>query len=244
MPAKDNLSTKLTILFTPLAGRASMLLFVFFLFRGGLDLFRLGFSEISSLAWNAMLSLVFFIQHSYMIRKHFRIRLSGIIPAHFNDAVFTIFSSIVLTCVVLFWQPTETVLYTLQGFTRWSARGIFFLSIIGFGWGAWTLKSFDPFGVKPIRAHLAGKPLETHPFTLQGPYLWVRHPLYFFAIVMMWSCPDGSTDRLLFNVLWTAWIYVGTVFEEKDLLSDFGQQYRAYQRKVPMLIPWKGRTKT
>jgi protein-S-isoprenylcysteine O-methyltransferase Ste14 len=50
-----------------------------------------------------------------------------------------------------------------------------------------------------------------------------------------------TLDRFLFNILWTVWIIIGTVLEEKDLVSDFGDEYRLYQRKVPMLIPWKGR---
>jgi hypothetical protein len=42
------------------------------------------------------------------------------------------------------------------------------------------------------------------------------------------------------DVLWTAWICVGAVLEEADLLADFGDAYRDYRRKVPMLIPWRG----
>jgi protein-S-isoprenylcysteine O-methyltransferase Ste14 len=30
---------------------------------------------------------------------------------------------------------------------------------------------------------------------------------------------------------------VGTVLEERDLVAAFGDAYREYQRKVPMLIP-------
>jgi protein-S-isoprenylcysteine O-methyltransferase Ste14 len=46
-----------------------------------------------------------------------------------------------------------------------------------------------------------------------------------------------SADRLLFNVLWTAWIVAGTVLEEADLTAEFGDAYRAYRRDVPMLLP-------
>lgn len=41
----------------------------------------------------------------------------------------------------------------------------------------------------------------------------------------------------LFNVLWTAWIIVGTRLEERDLVADFGPTYREFQASVPMLIP-------
>ncbi len=56
-------------------------------------------------------------------------------------------------------------------------------------------------------------------------------------LVLIWSTPRFTTDQLLFNVLWTAWIVVGAGLEERDLVADFGQTYREYQRSVPMLIP-------
>jgi protein-S-isoprenylcysteine O-methyltransferase Ste14 len=71
----------------------------------------------------------------------------------------------------------------------------------------------------------------------RGPYRYVRHPLYLFMLLLIWATPRLSTDRLLFNVLWTAWIIVGTKLEERDLLVDFEDTYQRYQRCVPMLLP-------
>lgn len=39
------------------------------------------------------------------------------------------------------------------------------------------------------------------------------------------------------TVLWTVWIVVGTVLEERDLVAEFGDRYLVYQRNVPILIP-------
>jgi protein-S-isoprenylcysteine O-methyltransferase Ste14 len=72
---------------------------------------------------------------------------------------------------------------------------------------------------------------------VQGAYRWVRHPLYLVVLLMIWSYPVLTVDRLLFNLLWTIWIVVGAVLEERDLVADFGDDYREYQRKVPMLVP-------
>jgi protein-S-isoprenylcysteine O-methyltransferase Ste14 len=82
------------------------------------------------------------------------------------------------------------------------------------------------------------------PLTVSGAYKWVRHPLYFFSLIMIWSCPVLTVDRLLFNLMWTTWIITGTVLEERDLVREFGDQFREYQAKVPMIIPYKipGRT--
>jgi len=41
------------------------------------------------------------------------------------------------------------------------------------------------------------------------------------------------------DVLWTFWIVLGSYLEEKDLVAEFGDKYRAYQKTVPMLLPWR-----
>ena len=220
-------------------GLAPLLLFTVFLFFGSLNFVKMELSEPMALTWNAMLSFLFFFQHSGLVRRRFRARQAKIIPPHYNDAFFSITSGIILTIVISVWQPSTTVLYELDGFPRQIARCVFILASAGFLWGVNTLKSFDAFGRTPIEAHLNGTRPELQEFAVCGPYRWVRHPLYFFTFLLIWSCPDLTADRLLFNILWTVWIYIGTVLEEKDLLSAFGNQYRNYQRNVPMLLPWK-----
>jgi protein-S-isoprenylcysteine O-methyltransferase Ste14 len=186
-----------------------------------------------------LLSILFFIQHSGMIRTSFRNRLAPIIPPHYHPATYAIASGIALAAVVLLWQPSHTVLYQAEGQVRLLARAISVLAIIGFSWGVRALGNFDTFGLVPIKVHLRGKQLRPPNFALRGPYLWIRHPLYFFMIVLIWSAPDVSSDRLVFNILWTLWMVVGSHLEERDLVADFGERYRDYQKTVPMLLPWR-----
>jgi protein-S-isoprenylcysteine O-methyltransferase Ste14 len=121
-------------------------------------------------------------------------------------------------------------------------RAPFILAILGFRWSVQSLEKFDGFGIGPLLHLRRGTtPRQAKPFSVKGPYRYVRHPQYFCALLMIWSCPDLTTDRLLFNALWTAYIVIGAVFEERDLTATFGEQYRAYQSKVPMLIPYRFR---
>ena len=64
-----------------------------------------------------------------------------------------------------------------------------------------------------------------------------KRDCYLAILVLFWSCPDVTADRLLLNGLWTAWMVVGTLLEEADLVAEFGDAYRSYRRAVPMLIP-------
>jgi protein-S-isoprenylcysteine O-methyltransferase Ste14 len=234
-----NLVQYLAIMVTVMTGVCSLLLFGLFVFGRSFTLVEFGYGALGSHAWNALLCLLFFIQHSAMVRRAFRDRLMPIVPHHYQGALYTLASGVVLIALVLLWQNSQRMLVALQGEWRWVAFGISFGALIGIVWAMRALRSFDVFGIRPILAHVRAVHERTMPLTIRGPYRWVRHPLYFFILVLIWSCPDITTDRLLFNVLFTVWIVFGTRFEERDLVAEFGETYLSYQRRVPMLIPWK-----
>jgi protein-S-isoprenylcysteine O-methyltransferase Ste14 len=56
---------------------------------------------------------------------------------------------------------------------------------------------------------------------------------------MIWASPNLTIDKLLFNIMWTLWIFIAAMLEERDLTREFGNSYREYQKQVPMLIPYK-----
>jgi protein-S-isoprenylcysteine O-methyltransferase Ste14 len=150
-------------------------------------------------------------------------------------------SGVVLALVVVFWQASGSVLFELQGPPRWLMRIIFFFALLGMAWGGSALKCLDPFGRKPIRDFLKDRRPRPSRFHVYGPYRWVRHPLYFFVLLLIWSVPDLTSDRLFHNFLWSAWIIIGAVLEERDLVAEFGKTYQTYQQTVPMIIPRKPR---
>jgi len=228
------------IILSTVLGGGSLLLFGAFLIIRPFNIIRFNASEAQALIWDGFLSLLFFIQHSGMIRASFRNRLSSVIPRYYFSAIYSIVSGIVLIVVVLLWQTSRTVLFQIQGPLQLLPRAICLLGIAGFIWGVRALGTFDPFGRISIVAHIRRKQLRSTNLVVRGPYFWVRHPLYFFMLVIIWSVPGVNSDRLLFNVVWTFWIVIGSYLEEKDLVAEFGEKYRFYQKTVPMLLPWKG----
>lgn len=190
--------------------------------------------------WDFIVSGVFFAQHSGMVRTSFRNWLDARVPRHLHGATYSIASGAALAAVVLLWQPSPSLLYSIEGDYRILARAVAVLASAGFIWTIRALRHFDTFGLAPIRDRLRERETPASPFVLRGPYLWVRHPLYSLLIVLIWSMPDVTSDRLLFNLAWTAWIVLGAYLEERDLRSRFGDVYRSYQRTVPILVPWRG----
>jgi methanethiol S-methyltransferase len=72
----------------------------------------------------------------------------------------------------------------------------------------------------------------------RGFYRWVRHPLYFFSLVILWLLPIMTDLSLAFVLASSLYFIVGTVPEERKLVKLYGDPYREYQKTVPRIIPW------
>lgn len=220
-------------------GAFSLLWFGLFLYAGAFSLLDFGLGLSGALWVNAGLSGLFFAQHSIMVRKAFRARVLEIMPKPYYGPFYAISSALALLVVLIGWQETSYMVFSAEGVYRVPFRLLFLAALAGFAWGALSLQSFDSSGAKNLLRYAENRPAKATPLTIQGPYRFVRHPMYIISLLMIWSCPDISADKLLFNVLWSAWIVAGAKLEERDLVDDFGDVYRNYQRSVPMLIPWK-----
>lgn len=220
-------------------GAGSLLGFMAFLYTGPFNLVNLRLEEHQILLFDAGLSVLFFAQHSIMIRQPFRRLMGRFIPEAYGSALYSISSGAVLAAVIVLWQGSETMIASADGAFRIVLRVLFFLSMAGFFLVFRSTTHIDALGVQRIRNSLKGRQPRQTPFVAEGPYRMVRHPQYFLTLAAIWVYPDLTADRLVFNVLWTAWIFIGTVLEERDLIKEFGEKYLDYRREVPMLIPFR-----
>jgi protein-S-isoprenylcysteine O-methyltransferase Ste14 len=100
---------------------------------------------------------------------------------------------------------------------------------------------------RSIRKHLtfrtfAGLPEvrnETTTLIETGPFSVVRHPRYFMILVgvLGWSLAANYIGGYVVSVVFAFCLLLIIRIEERELCARFGDAYRAYQARVPALLP-------
>ena len=88
-----------------------------------------------------------------------------------------------------------------------------------------------------LRQLVESEPGEPPALMVKGLYRWARHPLYTAGLIFLWLTPLMTTSLLALNLGLSLYILIGSVFEERRLLAEFGPAYADYQQRVPRLIP-------
>jgi protein-S-isoprenylcysteine O-methyltransferase Ste14 len=77
----------------------------------------------------------------------------------------------------------------------------------------------------------------------QGPFNYVRHPLYSTLLITVPPLTIIWFSDLLFIVPWFLMLILShfvVSLEERGLVETFGEDYERYRRYVPALLPYKG----
>lgn len=100
---------------------------------------------------------------------------------------------------------------------------------------------------RPVKRHLdfktfAGVPEITNTrieLIQDGPFSIVRHPRYLMVAIGVagWCLMSHYAGVYLVGILSIVGLFLVVRLEEKDLLERFGDDYRAYQKRVPQMVP-------
>ena len=186
-----------------------------------------------------LLVAAFGLQHSVMARRGFKRRWTRIVPPAIERSTYLLGTCAVLALLFRFWLPIPTpIVWKLEH----GAAPALVWALFCFGWllalvSTFLIDHFELFGLRQATARLLQRAVPEGRFRTPFLYRHVRHPLYAGLLLAFWSAPVMTTGRLLFAAACTAYILVGVAFEERDLLRQFGERYRAYRDEVGMLVP-------
>ena len=153
-----------------------------------------------------------------------------------------------LVAVATIW-PVILYAQSLRGHVlfRWEGFLIVFpallLSLAGllFFAGARHYDMLHLFGLRQIMTGAShGVLSESGKLDASGILGLTRHPWYLAAMLLVWADFRSVTvATLITQVILTVYLVVGMILEERKLVIELGDEYRDYQRQVPMLFPLK-----
>ena len=195
-------------------------------------------SFLPALVIDALLLLIFAVQHSVMARPAFKEVLTRFIPAAAERSIYVLCSSLLLIALFAFWQPIGGVVWNVTNpVVRNGINAVFGLGFALVFVATLLISHFDLFGVRQVALYLAGKPYTYLEFRTPLFYRYVRHPLYVGWLIAFWATPTMTGAHLLFALLTSAYMLTAIRWEEHDLIIVHGSKYQDYQKRVPKLIP-------
>jgi protein-S-isoprenylcysteine O-methyltransferase Ste14 len=100
-----------------------------------------------------------------------------------------------------------------------------------------AFKSYD------TRAFLGLAPFREEEFKTDGLLKHVRHPVYSASILILmgYFLFDPKWNVLISVTMLILYFVIGSQFEERKLIDEFGDKYVEYKKRTPMLVPrlWK-----
>ena len=197
---------------------------------------------VPSLLINAVLLGIFAIQHSGMARERFKRWWTRFVPQPIERSTYVLFSS--LTLILLYWQwrPLPDVIWSVATAGGQAvAQALFAVGWLTVLLATLMIHQFDLLGMRQVWLRFQNLPYRDLGFRTPGLYKYVRHPIQVGLLIAFWATPTMTVGHLIFALVITGYVLIAVkMFEERDLLKQFGPLYENYREQVGGFLP-KGR---
>ncbi len=195
---------------------------------------------LQGLLINLGLLLLWGVQHSVMARPAFKAKLASVQPESAERSTYVWASGLCMILIALYWQSNTAVVWHIDALQM----PLRVLSLAGWGvsvWATFQINHFDLFGLKKPFEALSGKASGNKQFVTPFLYRHMRHPIQTGILLGMWLQAYMTAGQLLLTLGMTAYVFIGLYFEEKALVTEFGNRYKIYMQQVPRLFPRPGK---
>jgi protein-S-isoprenylcysteine O-methyltransferase Ste14 len=194
---------------------------------------------LEGLLVNGSLLGLFAAQHSVMARRGFKAFWARFVPAEIERSVYVLAASGCLALLYWQWRPIGTMpVWDISD----TPLAVLLLVVSLCGWAllvvaTFMIDHFELFGLRQTLSAFTGRAQPPLRFRTPGLYKAVRHPIYLGFLIAFWATPLMTVGHLVFALATTFYILLGIQLEERDLVHEHGDAYRAYREQVNMLLP-------
>jgi hypothetical protein len=182
--------------------------------------------------FNVGLFSVFALHHSALARARPKAWMTRVVSPALERPVYVWIASVLLISVCLLWRPVPGELYRIEGAPAVLLRTLQIAAIVMTIFASSSVGVWDLAGVAHLVDARRADPPRHVPLRTTGLYGMVRHPLYFAWSILVFSAPHMTMTRFVFATVSTAYLAIAVPFEERGLISTFGDDYRTYRRQV------------
>ncbi len=213
----------------------------------------------AAVAADVGLFALFALHHSLFARERLRAWVARTVSPALERSVYVWIASLMLIAVCRLWQPLPGVVWQVPAAVAW------LLPLVQLAGGWLALRSaaiidiWDLAGVRQAKGRPEGRPLrhgddeiendgrDANPdgrgrpsgrpseFKTEGPYGWVRHPIYLGWFLLVSGVATMTMTRFVFAVISGVYVLVAIPLEERSIRRAAPGRYEEYMRKVP----WK-----
>jgi protein-S-isoprenylcysteine O-methyltransferase Ste14 len=206
----------------------------------------LGFVDITygngvlALVVNAMLVVLFGVQHSIMARKWFKHWLVSYIPRHLERSTFVLVSGLLTLVVIALWQNIDAAVWVVESTLPGVALQVgYWFGIAYLMSSSFVTNHFELFGLRQAWLYFSNRQYTPLEFKQRWMYRYSRHPMMLGFLFIFWCSPEMSVTRFTLALLFTIYIFEGIRHEEGGLIEEFGDKYREYRKEIGLFFTLK-----